>query len=167
MGEEEIVEGDEEEEEGEVVDAEVIMIGIGDINQTEIEIDDIMTRINNMKKSNNNHKKRMVNMVMMRRRNHRQILIGDREIVDEVEGVEEVVVVEIDDRISLNMFERIGMRMAMKTIKTQVKHHNNRNPMRKNKRSDEERRRRINNRIQMNKIIMKKYNSNHKNNNNR
>merc|ERR1712087_67898 len=127
MGEEEIVEGDEEEEEGEVVDAEVIMIGIGDINQTEIEIDDIMTRINNMKKSNSNHKKRMVNMVMMRRRNHRQILIGDREIVDEVEGVEEVVVVEIDDRISLNMFERIGMRMAgMKIIKTQVlKHHNN------------------------------------------
>merc|ERR1712087_903133 len=125
MGEEEIVEGDEEEEEGEVVDAEVIMIGIGDINQTEIEIDDIMTRINNMKKSNS--KKRMVSMVMMRRHNHRQILIGDREIVDEVEGVEEVVVVEIDDRISLNMFERIGMRMAgMKIIKTQVlKHHNN------------------------------------------
>merc|ERR1719361_504277 len=126
--EEEVIVEEVEEEGEEVVDAEVIMIGIGDINQTEIEIDDIMTRINNMKKSNN--KKRMVSMVMMRRRNHRQILIGDREIVDEVEGVEEVVVVEIDDRISLNMFERIGMRMAMKTIKTQVKQHNNRNPMR-------------------------------------
>merc|ERR1712003_181967 len=103
-----------------------------------------MTRVsNNMKKSNNNKKKRMVSMVMMKRHNHRQILIGDREIVHEVEEVEdEGVVVEIDDRISLNMFERIGMRMAeMKRINKQMKHlNNNRNQMRKNKKSDEERR---------------------------